>query len=172
MIITNVSSKFNIHPFCIDIYISDHKTVCINLNLPKPHIKKKTFAYHRIKNINFTQFNQDISVAFSNFEHLDLDLLVNYFNSTLSSIFDTYAPLKTVTVTPCTSNPWFTSNLLNERCKRQQLEHHWRKSKNESDKLLYKKQSHMYNSFLKKAQSNYFSCLIDNCLYSKSLTFH
>ena len=130
---------------------------------------KKTFSYRHIKDINFTQFNQDISVAFSNFEHLDLDSLVNYFNSTLSSIFNKYAPLKTVTVTPHTSNPWFTSNLLNERCERLQLERRWHKSGNKSDKLLYKKQCHIYNSLLKKAQSNYFSSLFENCLDSKSL---
>ena len=117
LIITNVSSKFNIRPSCIDTCISDHKTVCINLNLAKPHVKKKTFSYRPIKDINFIQFNQD-SVSFSNFEHLHLHLLVNYLNSTLPSIFDKYAPLKTVNVKPHTSNPWFTSNLLNEGCKR------------------------------------------------------
>ena len=95
--------------------------------------------------------------------------MVNYFTSTLSSIFDNYAPLKTATVTPHTSNPWFTSNLLNKRCKKRQLERQWRKSGNESDKLLYKKLCHMYNSLLKKAQSNYFSSLFDNGLDSKSL---
>ena len=116
LIITNVSSKFNIFPFNIDTCISDHKTVCADLNLAKPHIKKP-FPYRRINNINYTQFNQDISVVFSNFEHLDLDSLVNYFNSTLSSIFDKYAPLKTVTVTLRTSNPWFIFNLLNEKVK-------------------------------------------------------
>ena len=75
LIITNISPKFNIRPFCIDTCISDHKTLCIDLNLAKPHIKTKTFSFRRIKDINFTLFNQDISVAFSNFEHLDLDSL-------------------------------------------------------------------------------------------------
>ena len=40
LIITNDSSKLNIHSFYIDIYISDHKTICVDLNLPKSHIKK------------------------------------------------------------------------------------------------------------------------------------
>ena len=43
LIITNVSSKFNICPFCINTCIFDHKTVCIDLSLAKPHIKKKLF---------------------------------------------------------------------------------------------------------------------------------
>ena len=83
LIITNDLFKLNIHPFYSDSCISDHKTICGDLNLPKPHIKEKTFSYRRINNINFTQFNQDISVTFSNFEHFNLDSLVNYYNSIL-----------------------------------------------------------------------------------------
>ena len=77
--------------------------------------------------------------------------------------------MKTVTVTPCTSNPRSPTNLLNERCKRRQHERNWRKTKKESDKLLYKKQGHIYNFLLKKVQSNYFPSLFDNCLDFKSL---
>ena len=54
----------------------------------------------RINNINFTQFNLDHFVAFSNFENFNFNSLVNYFNSTLLLIIDKYAPLKIVTVTP------------------------------------------------------------------------
>ena len=43
LIITNVSSKFNIRPFYINTYISDNKTVYVDPNLAKPLIKKKTF---------------------------------------------------------------------------------------------------------------------------------
>ena len=102
---------------CIgSVITSSHSVFKLFAIYRSPHIKKP-FPYRRINNINYTQFNQDISVVFSNFEHLDLDSLVNYFNSTLSSIFDKYAPLKTVTVTLRTSNPWFIFNLLNEKVK-------------------------------------------------------
>ena len=40
LIITKVSSKFNIRPFCIDTCIFDHNTVCVGLNLAKSHRKK------------------------------------------------------------------------------------------------------------------------------------
>ena len=43
LIITNDLFKLNIHKFYIDTCISDHKTICVDLNLPKPHIKKKNF---------------------------------------------------------------------------------------------------------------------------------
>ena len=43
LIITNISSKLDFHSFCIDTCISDHKTVCVDLNLAKPHNEKKLF---------------------------------------------------------------------------------------------------------------------------------
>ena len=82
----------------------------------------------------------------------------------MSLILDNYAPLRTVTVKPRTSNPWFTSNLRSERGIRRQLERTWLKTRNESDKLVYKKQCHLYNFKVKKAQSDYFSSLFKSSL--------
>ena len=44
-----------------------------------------------------------------------LDSLIDQFNSNIPLILEKYAPLKTVTVKPSSSNSWFTSNLLSER---------------------------------------------------------
>ena len=87
----------------------------------------------------------------------------------MALILDKHAPLKTVTVTPRNKNPWFTPNLLTERRKRRLLERTWRNSRNEADRLLYKNQCYLYNSLVKKAQSDYFSSLFKNCSDSKSL---
>ena len=43
LVITKASSKFVICPFLLDTYISDHKTVCIDLNLAKPTVHKTAF---------------------------------------------------------------------------------------------------------------------------------
>ena len=64
LIITNASSNLVTCPFLLDTYISDHKTVCVDIDLPKPNINKVTFSYRPINKINFTDFNQDISNAF------------------------------------------------------------------------------------------------------------
>ena len=135
----------------LNTYISDHKTVCVDIDLPKPNINKVTFSYRQINKINFTDFNQAISNAFSNIDNFNLDSLIYHFNSNMSLILDKYAPPKTVTVKPRTSNPWFTSNLRSERGTRRQLERTWRKASNETGKLAYKKQCHLYNSKVKKA---------------------
>ena len=88
----------------------------------------------------------------------------------MSLILDKYAPLKTVTVKPRTSNPWFTSNLRSERGIRRQLERTWRKTRKESDKLAYKKQCRLYNSKVKEAQSDYFSSLFKSNSNTKELS--
>ena len=115
LIITNASSNLVTCPFLLDTYFSDHKTVCVDIDLPKPNINKVTFSYRPSNKINFTDFNQDISNAFSNTDNFNLDSLIDHFYSNLSLILDKYAPLKTVTVKTRTSNPWFTSNLRSER---------------------------------------------------------
>ena len=76
-----------------DMYISDHKTICIDLDLSKPTVHKTTFSCRQLKKIHVFEFNKDIAAAFSNVENLDLDSHVKFFNSTLTLILDKHAPL-------------------------------------------------------------------------------
>ena len=50
------------------MYISDHKTVCIDLDLPKPTVHKTMFSYHQLEKIDISELNKDIAAAFSNVE--------------------------------------------------------------------------------------------------------
>ena len=72
----------------LDSYISDHKTVYVDIVLPKPIANKVTFSYRPINKINFTQFNQNIFNAFSNLDNFNLESLIDHFNSNMSSILD------------------------------------------------------------------------------------
>ena len=94
LIIMNASSKLTIHPNLLDTCISDHKTVYIDIDIPKPVIQKSSFSFRPLKQINFAEFNNDAAAAFSNFEHFDLNSLVSHFNSTLSLLLDKHAPEK------------------------------------------------------------------------------
>ena len=72
----------------LDTYISDHKKVCADINLPKPRVNKVTFSYRPINKISFTEFNQDISNAFSKLDNSNLESLIDHFNSNMFSILD------------------------------------------------------------------------------------
>ena len=90
LIITNASSNLVICPYMLDTYISDHKTVCIDINLLKPTVNKVTFSYRPINKINFIEFNQDLSNAFSNLDNFSPESLLDHFNSNMSSILNKY----------------------------------------------------------------------------------
>ena len=165
LIITNALSKIAINYNLIDTCISDHKTTYIDLDIIKSVAQKSSFTFRPLNKINFTDFNNDITAAFSNFEHLDLNSLVSHIFVIIT--LQTCSGKKIVRTTTRSFNPWFTPNLLHERQKRRQLERAWRQSDN--DRLLYRNQCRLFNSLLKKAQSNYFSSLFVNCSNSKAL---
>ena len=73
VIITNASSKLAIYPNLIESCISDHKTVYVDLDIQKPVAQKSYFTFHPLNKINFTDFNNDITAAFSKFEHFDFN---------------------------------------------------------------------------------------------------
>ena len=64
LFITNASSNLVICPYMLDTYISDYKTVCADIDLPKPTVNKVTFSHRPINKINFTEFNQFIQCFF------------------------------------------------------------------------------------------------------------
>ena len=76
LVLTNASSKFIICSFMFDMHISDHKTICIDLDLSKPTVHKTTFSCRQLKKNDNSEFNKDMAAAFSNVENLDLDSLV------------------------------------------------------------------------------------------------
>ena len=82
----------------LDTYILDHKAECVDIDLLKSIVNKVTFLIAQLVKLNFTEFNQDISNAFSNLDNFNLELLIDHFNSNTSSILDKYALLKRVTV--------------------------------------------------------------------------
>ena len=94
LIITNASLKLVISPKLCDTYISDDKTVYIDLDIQKPIAQKSFSTFRPLNKINFTDFSNDITAAFSNFEHLDLNSLISHFNSTLSSLLGKHTPEK------------------------------------------------------------------------------
>ena len=94
LFITIILSKLAIYSNLIDTSISDHKTVYIDLDIQKPVAQKSSFTFRPQHKIDFTDFNNDITASFSNFENLILICLNHILNSTLSSLLDKHAPEK------------------------------------------------------------------------------
>ena len=134
--------------------LSDHLTVIAELqgDLHR-HTAKKQITYRRINQIDINNFKTDIvkSQLITN-PKLSADSLYKQFHDTLSSILNTYAPLKTKSVFPKLPNPWITSAIQAAKRTRRYLERVWRKSRFPSDRSKYVKQAHLCNRIVKRAR--------------------
>jgi len=98
-------------------------TLTISL-LPPPPLS--TFSFRCLKSISISKFKHDIANS-RLITHPPTDLydLVYSYNTTLSSLLDKHAPLKTKTIRAKTPNPWFTPALAKLKSTRRHLEKVW-----------------------------------------------
>ena len=69
----------------------------------------------------------------------DLDMMVSCYNSTLSSLLDKYAPLRTKSVANRKRVPWFNHKIKDAIKARRRAERKWRYSKSAQDLIVLKK---------------------------------
>ena len=86
--------------------------------------------------------------------------LVFEYNTTLKSLLDRHAPLKTKTITLRPTALWYTEELRSEKKKRRAFERRWRSSKLESDYSRFKEQCLRVNALIKKTKVDYYSGII------------
>ena len=77
----------------LDTYISDHKTICIALDLLKPIVYKK-FSHRQLKKLIFLNLMKILQLLFLMSKISTLTPLYSFFNSTLTLTLNKYAPLK------------------------------------------------------------------------------
>ncbi|XP_063340822.1 uncharacterized protein LOC134635361 [Pelmatolapia mariae] len=95
-----------------ELLISDHLLLSFNIKMTFSITKNlRTISFRNIKKIN----PATLSFAFSSHLHfhnlLTQEDLVSYYNSSLNSILNSVAPLKTKSVSFSQSAPWFTAEL-------------------------------------------------------------
>ena len=83
----------------IDRFISDHAAVLCQLHSVKPCTATNEISYRQLKSIDMDALRADlIASELCTSVFTDLDMMVSYYNSTMSSLLDKYAPLRTKSV--------------------------------------------------------------------------
>ena len=83
----------------IDRYISDHAAVLCRLNSVKLHATVRETSYRQLKSIDMDVLRADLVESdLCSREFTDLDELATCYNSTLSSLLDKHATLKSKTI--------------------------------------------------------------------------
>jgi hypothetical protein len=121
LVITGTNSSLRPSITRINTSPSDHFPVLSTLNItppPPPPLSKVT--YRSIKSVNIEKFKRDIlSSSLITHPPTKLSDLVDCYNSTLSSILDKHAPVKSKFTHLKPANPWFTPalNKLKHACR-------------------------------------------------------
>lgn len=118
-------------------------------------------TFRNIKNIDFISFSQDLHLL-SPSPDLSMDELVNFYNTSLSSILESHAPVKSRTVTFSRSAPWFTGELREMKQSGRVLERTYKKSGLMVHKLAYREHRRAYARALSNARLQHYSMLINN----------
>ena len=144
---------------------SDHMPVLTTLNMVSPTISQTTsHPYRRIASIDIAQFISDIanSVLILN-PPSTLDDLVQCYNSTLSYLLDTHAPLITKTAKK-KSKPWFTAALHALKIACRKADRTWKQTRSTADRLTLKTSLSKYYTSIRQAKEDHYSSLINTCI--------
>ena len=151
-------SKCDVFPTCI----GDHDMVgCVQkINnvkfIPKIVMRRNYSSYNpSVMNEEFTKINWDPLYLAK-----DVNVAVSYFNETVKSIFDKYAPnmVKKVRGKPC---PWIHHDLRASMIDRNRMLKKARESKMMEDWNIYKRLRNACNNKLKSAKSSFQRRLLD-----------
>lgn len=151
-------------------YIADHAAVHCCLQLSKPPLPTKELVYRKTKSIDHAMFAQDLRESpLLQSPALTLDDLITQYNTVLSDILNKHAPLKMRIVKAKPSNVWHNEDIIQARkiCRRQ--ERCWRRTKSESDRILFQEKREAFKITLKTSKCKYYSERISECKDQRDL---
>ena len=142
--------------------VSDHMAVSMELPFPPSHAKpKRQISFRNFKNINQDTITSDLELL-SAATPPSVSEAVDHYNSSLQSLLDLHAPVKTRTVTFSCSAPWFTGELRKMKAAGRVLERRAIATGLTVHKLAYREHQRTYSKSLREAQSHFYSNIINN----------
>jgi len=124
--------------------ISDHFTVIAEIKVQhNPADSKRNILYRYTRDIDILAFNDDIvkSELIAN-PKADLSQLCEQYYTTLKTLLDKHAPVKSKSINIKPPTPWMFPEMINAKVRRRYLERIWRKSRAQLTRSTYTKQCH------------------------------
>ena len=156
LMLTNRPHNFQ-HSQTIEIGLSDFHLLTVTV-LKTSFRKKppKVVRYRDYKYYSRTKFQNDLNFSLAG---IDLNRMSNdEYVALLLGILNKHAPLK-VKYIRGNNQPFMTKELRKEHMKRTKLRNKFRKDKNKTNEIAYKKQRNVCVNLLKKVKRNYFENL-------------
>ena len=100
----------------------------------------------------------------------DLNRLVADYNSTLSNLPNHHAPLKSKTITRCSSVPWYTAEMGAAKRLRRKAERKWRRTDLREDFIAFKSQGNRTTYLMNAARKTFYADFIsENSTHQEKL---
>ena len=146
----------------VDDLISDHNLVSCLISYPAPVKDKKTITYRDIKSINIADFRASLlaSNLLQKYHSMDLDTLVECYNTELRSLMDTYAPLMVKRLPNVKREPWYSADIDDARRVTRRHERQYRKHGKVHDRDAYNNSFTEWRNKLHTAKTHHLSGII------------
>ena len=125
---------------------------------------KKTVTYRKLKNLDPNLVQQTVQSSDLNSlspTDCNLDTLVNHFNSEMTAIQDSIAPLQTKTISSRPESFWFTADVRSAKQDRRKAERKWRKTRLEIHREVYMEKKLQVTNLIKEAKTRYYKNKIE-----------
>ena len=146
-------------------FVSDHNAVLVSLNCCRQHPPKREISYRSMKSLDIPSFIQDIGNSpISDPLPTDLDAAVSLYDTTLRSLLDKHAPVKTRSVVNRPSpSPWMNETILETKRARRKAEKNWKKSGLTIHRQIYKGLCQRIKQLIRKAKAEHYKKKIEEC---------
>jgi hypothetical protein len=159
LVLTRATDNVVTSAYSEDHGFPDHFPVFMQLSVSKPQLPKQEVTYRKTKAIDPAVLSQSIAdsaLSSPSVSSLPLPELTELYDSELSSILDTLAPLKTRTITIRPESEWYNDTIREAKQSRRQAERRWRKSGLHVHRELYLQQRDEVNKLIAEAKQEHF----------------
>ena len=163
LLITRSSSTIISSVDSTDPALSDHCAILFSISVPAYNKSTRiTKLVRRFRSINLTNFSNDIlsSPLCTSPPPSTLESYLHLFDSTLTTILDKHAPLKSVTCSARPHKPFITPEILAQKSKRSKLETIFRRTRSPESFNNFKTQSKHVAKLITTAKRTYYKKLI------------
>ena len=146
--------------------LSDHNFVHALIKLTKPRAPKQEVTYRKLKNIDDSKMDQDLSDIVQQHTHLhnpSPEELVSFYNDNLMKVMNQHAPLKTKLLMISHLPPWFDEKIKVEITLRRHKEQAFRQNPIEYNYwAFYNQRRHVANIIKTAKKQHYINVIQEN----------
>lgn len=156
------SSNSVVRDVHIDTFLSDHAVILGKCFLARPPTSEEIRSFRQLRKVDINALAADIksSELQSYLSVKDINILADKYNSVMSNIINTHAPLKEKRIILRNPIPWITEDIHIAKKQLRQIERRWRQSKLTVHRDIFTEKRNQLRRMINQAKTEYYSGII------------